>query len=807
MTVETAPPPSPAAGSLTSTTEGQRLEAARTGVPWRRLGPYLAERQWGTVREDYSRDGDAWTYFSHDQARSRAYRWGEDGILGFSDDKQRLCFALAFWNGADPIIKERMFGLTNSEGNRGEDVKEYWFYLDATPTHSYQRALYKYPQRAFPYDDLVATNRSRSRTEPEYELLDTGVFDGGRYWDIEVEYAKADPDQVAIVITAHNRGPETAELHLLPHLWFRNTWSWSPDAVRPTLQAGSLPGGRRTIDATHPELGEWRLVTGRGVELLFTENDTNFQRLYGVPNASPWVKDGINDHVVNGAETVNPANCGTKAAAHLRVSVAPGSSATMRLTLTPHDDPLPTSDEAIDDLVAGRRAEADEFYAAITPPVATADEAMVLRQALAGMLWCKQYYAYDVDRWRRGDAADGTPTERRTSARNAGWTHLVSDDIISMPDSWEYPWFAAWDLAFHCVALAQVDVDFAKQQLELMTKTWFTHPNGQLPAYEWGFDDVNPPVHGLAAWRIAIIEQRQRGVIDHGFLRRILQKLALNFTWWVNRKDAAGRNVFQGGFLGLDNVGVFDRSAPLPMGGYLEQSDGTAWMAMYALNLLQISAELAIDEPDYAELSYKFYEHFLAIAAAMDRMGDNADELWDEADGFFYDLLHLPDGSAERLKVRSMVGLLPLGATFVIDAERYFGDEQDAGTLREFRERSAWLRRNRPELTHNITDLVEAGPSGRLMLSVLTETKLRRILARMLDEEEFLSPYGIRSLSRAHRDAPYVLDMDGQQFRVDYQPAESVTGLFGGNSNWRGPVWFPVNLVLIEALAKWYLYY
>ncbi len=802
-TVPTKPPP----GSLFATAEGRRLEEARGGAPWRRWGPYLSERQWGTVREDYSHDGDAWNSFSHDHARSRAYRWGEDGILGFSDDKQRLCFAMAFWNGVDPIIKERMFGLTNGEGNRGEDVKEYWFYLDATPTHSYQRALYKYPQGRYPYDDLVATNRSRTRDDPEYELLDTGIFDESRYWDIEVEYAKAGAEQIAIVITAHNRGPAPADLHLLPHLWFRNTWSWSTDAERPELSAVELEDGRTAVAARHAQLGDWRLAIEGDAELLFTDNETNTERLFGTANESPWVKDGINDHVVHGLATVNPDGHGTKVAVLRRVSVPPGSAATMRLTLTPEDAPLPGGDATIDAVVAARRRELDELYAVITPANATPDEAMVLRQALAGMLWCKQYYAYDVDEWTRGDDRDGSPARRSSTSRNAAWTHLVSDDVISMPDSWEYPWFAAWDLAFHCVALALVDVDFAKHQLELMTKTWYTHPSGQLPAYEWGFEDVNPPVHGLAAWRVALIEQQQRGVIDHGFLRRIFHKLMLNFTWWVNRKDAAGRNVFQGGFLGLDNIGIFDRSAPLPMGGYLEQSDGTAWMAMFSLNLLQISAELAIDEPDYAELSYKFYEHFLAIAAAMDRMGDNADELWDEEDGFFYDLLHLPDGSAQRLKVRSLVGLLPLGATFVIDVDRYFGTGREDAGLVEFRERAQWLRRNRPELTENITDLVTPGPTGELMLSVLTESKLRRILARMLDEQEFLGRFGIRSLSRAHREAPYVLHADGQEYRVDYQPAESNTGLFGGNSNWRGPIWFPVNLVLIEALAKWHLYF
>ena len=801
-------------GAEVITAEARRLDEARTGTPWRRWGPYLSERQWGTVREDYSPNGTAWDYFTHDQARSRAYRWGEDGILGISDDTQRLCFALALWNGRDPIIKERMFGLTNSEGNHGEDVKEYWFYLDSTPTHSWMRGLYKYPQAAYPYDDLVATNRARGRDQPEYELLDTGVFDDDRYWDVEVEYAKVDPERMLVAVTAHNRGPDAATLHLLPTLWFRNTWSWSEGAAKPSLWATDVAGpptsdgGPRAawaVDAEHEQLGRRRLQGAEPATLLFTENETNTERIFGTPNASAYVKDGINDALIGDKATVNPERRGTKVAAHHLLEVPAGQSARLHLWFGPADGagsdaPSPGDIEAFEAVRAARRAEADAFYQGVIPPNASADEAAVIRQALGGMFWGKQYYSYDVMRWQEGDAVYAKLAEERRSQRNQGWSHMVSEDIISMPDKWEYPWFAAWDLAFHTVVLAIADIDFAKDQLLLMTRSRYVHPNGQIPAYEWAFDDVNPPVHGLAAWRVYILEQEQRGDGDRSWLRRIFGMLVLNFTWWVNRKDRDGRNVFEGGFLGLDNIGIFDRSAPLPGGGYLEQSDGTAWMAMYCLNLGQIAMELAKDDPDFEDMAAKFYEHFVYIASAMDRMGDNEDELWDEDDGFYYDIIHRPDGSAQRIKLRSMVGLLPLGATLI-------APEQRSQLRSDLVDRVAWLRTVRPELMYNLTDLDRPGPTGRRMLSVMTETKLRRILSRMLDDGEFLSPYGIRALSAAHRDHPFTMTVADTEYTVAYEPAESSTGLFGGNSNWRGPIWFPVNLILIEALLKLHLYY
>ncbi|MCI0545840.1 MAG: glucosidase [Candidatus Rokubacteria bacterium] len=784
--------------------EARLREAREGGVAWRQWGPYLSERQWGTVREDYSADGNAWDHFSHDQARSRAYRWGEDGLGGLSDDKQRLCFALALWNGADPILKERLFGLTNSEGNHGEDVKEYYFYVDSTPTHSYMKYLYKYPQSAYPYRDLVQTNRERSRLEPEYELLDTGLFDDDRYWDVIVEYAKATPDDILIRITAENRGPAAATLHLLPTLWFRNTWAGSVPTPRdrPQLRAVHGPAGTSTIAAAHPELGERHLTAEGAAPLLFTENETNTERLWGTPSASRYVKDAFHRYVVHGeAGAVNPARVGTKAAAHYRLlDVPPGQRAVIRLRLAPAAVPAAGLGDTFDDVLRQRRQEADEFYASITPPEAGADGANVLRQALAGMLWSKQYYYFDLDPWLGEHGVSPSSTAGHLGVRNRQWFHMVNDDVISMPDKWEYPWYAAWDLAFHTIALAAVDLDFAKDQLDLMLRELYLHPSGQIPAYEWNFGDVNPPVHAWATLHLYHAEKGSRENGDVAFLERSFRKLLFNFTWWVNRKDPIGRNVFEGGFLGLDNIGVFDRSSPLPTGGYLEQADGTAWMALYCQNMLDIAIELSRHDEQYLDMATKFLEHFLWIASAMDRMGANEDEMWDEEDGFFYDLLRLPDGRASRLKVRSMVGLLPLCATTVFQGE-----------VRErhpaFMERAGRFLRRNPELTRLIAPPERPGVGGRYLLAIASEDKLRRILARMLDENEFLSPYGIRALSRYHRDHPYVFTAGHGTYRVDYEPAESTSGMFGGNSNWRGPIWFPVNALIFRALLQFHAYY
>ena len=787
---------------MAGTAEHLRLQQVREqSAPWRKWGPYLSERQWGTVREDYSDGGDAWNYFTHDQARSRAYRWGEDGLAGISDDKQLLCFALALWNGVDPIIKERAFGLTNSEGNHGEDVKEYYYYLDSTPTHSYMKYLYKYPQSPFPYGDLVQTNASRGREELEYELIDTGVFDDDRYFDVFVEYAKAAPEDLLVRITAHNRGPDPATLHLLPTLWFRNTWWEAPDnEERPQIKALSSAAGTEYLEAKHPELGTYRLVCSGTPRLLVVDNETNEQRVFGTPNRSQYVKDGINDFVVAGAEdAVNPAREGTKAAAHYQFTVAPGESASIRLVLKAGEG-SPVAGLAVnefDRLFAARQAEADEFYASLTPPTLDPDGAMVMRQALAGMLWTKQCYIYDVNKWLRERSAGGA-AGARPRGRNSAWFHMVNQDIISMPDKWEYPWFAAWDLAFHTIALSMVDLDFAKEQLELMLDENYLHPNGQIPAYEWDFGDVNPPVHAWAADFIFNLEQESAGEGDTAFLERMFVKLLMTFTWWVNRKDRNGSNVFEGGFLGLDNIGVFDRSADLPTGGHLEQADGTAWMAFFCQNMLSISVKLALKNPAYEVLACKFYEHFLWIAGAMDRMGEHDDEMWDEEDGFFYDLLRFPDGSATRLKVRSMVGLLSLCASTIFPHEAI-------EKLPKFRERAVWFTQNHPELTANIVS--PAVRNGKHLLSLLDESKLRKVLARLLDEDEFLSPYGIRSLSRYHLEHPYVFNVDGQAFQVNYLPAESDSGMFGGNSNWRGPIWFPTNALLVRALLNLYAYY
>jgi Mannosylglycerate hydrolase MGH1-like glycoside hydrolase domain len=773
--------------------EAQRLDDAREGVPWKAWGPYVSERQWGTVREDYSDNGDAWSYFSHDQARSRAYKWGEDGIAGFCDDHQRLCFGIALWNGVDPILKERMFGLTNAEGNHGEDVKEYYFYLDATPTSSYLKYRYRYPLVEYPYDDLVATNRARGRLDLEYELIDSGVFDDVRYVDVDVEYAKATPEDIHVRITLANRSAEPATVHLLPSLWFRNTW-WMG---RPR---GLLTAGQGSaIGASDPELGELVLRYEGDPTLLFTENETNTDRLWGTPNATPYVKDAFHHYVVDGRhDAVNPARVGTKAAAYYVLQI-PGRAATsVHLRLCRPDAP-PAEPAAGDAVFADRISEADEFYTSITPPTTTAAEAMVMRQALAGMLWGKQHYFFDLDRWLEEHHVHPLRNPQARDVRNRSWFHMVNDDVISMPDTWEYPWYASWDLAFHTVSLAMVDIDFAKSQLQLMLRELYLHPSGQLPAYEWNFSDVNPPVHAWATLVVYETELEQRGEGDVAWLKSAFQKLLVNFTWWINRKDPTGRNVFEGGFLGLDNIGVFDRSAPLPTGGRLEQSDGTAWMAFFAQCMLGIALELSQFDELYEDMVLKFAEHFAFIAAAMDRIGDNQDELWDEEDGFFYDVLRLPDGSAQRLKVRSMVGLLPLCATVILPEVGHISED----LMKRLRRRIEAM----PELLATIHDARVLGVNGRRMLAVVDETKLRRILARMLDESEFLSPHGLRALSRYHLEHPFHLDVHGQTYEVRYLPAESDTGMFGGNSNWRGPVWFPVNYLILRGLLHLYAYY
>ncbi len=783
---------------LTECTEQKRLNDAREdGIPWKKWGPYLSERQWGTVREDYSTGGDAWDYFTHDQARSRAYRWGEDGIGGISDDRQRLCFALALWNGSDPILKERLFGLTNSQGNHGEDVKEYYFYVDSTPTHSYMKSIYKYPQREFPYGDLIETNGRRSREEMEYELLDTGVFDEDRYFDVVLEYAKDGPEDLLVRITVHNRGPEAARVHLLPTLWFRNTWSWDEGGEKPLLSEAG-PG---TIRADHPELGAYTLACDGKPELLFTENESNAERLWGQPNPSPYVKDAFHRYVVGGETgAVNPAKTGTKAAARYVLDVPAGGCRVIRLRLAAEPPSAPFG-KPFDESFAARLADADEFFGKITPPSLTEDQRRVHRQALAGMLWSKQFYLFDLDRWLMEHDAHPLLGSRAGGVRNAEWFHMFNGDIISMPDKWEYPWYAAWDLAFHTLSLALVDFDFAKEQLLLMLRSLYAHPNGQIPAYEWNFSDVNPPVHAWATLFLYTVE-RDLGRGDVRFLERSFQGLLLNFNWWLNRKDPDGRNVFAGGFLGLDNIGVFDRSSQLPTGGSLEQADGTAWMAFFCQNMLEIALILAEEDPVYEEHAYRFLQHFIWISYAMDRPGEHHDEMWDEADGFYYDLLRLPDGSATRLKVRSMVGLLPLCASTVFE-----GDVLER--FPKLRELIALFRKRHPEVLAHVAPTAEGfvGYANRRLLSVLNREKLERVLSYLLDENEFLGPYGIRSLSQYHRDHPFVFDVAGRTYDVSYLPAESNTGMFGGNSNWRGPVWIPVNALLIRGLLNLYPFY
>jgi hypothetical protein len=794
--------------------EMKRLEAARNEqAPWKKWGPYLSERQWGTVREDYSENGDAWNFFTHDHARSRAYRWGEDGLGGISDEKQRLCFALALWNGKDAIIKERLFGLTNSEANHGEDVKEYYFYLDSTPTHSYMKYLYKYPQAAYPYADLAENNRRRTRNDMEYELLDTGVFNEDRYFDVFVEYAKASPDDILVQITAANRGPEAAELHVLPTLWFRNDWAeWIAEsnraAEKPMLKQIKGPAGTGAIEAKHSVLGTYTLYCEGDALLLFTENSTNHAKLgLNYPDIGPYLKDGINNYVVNGQQgAVNPGKEGTKAASRYRLKIGPGKSAVVKLRLTAKasagkgskagDAPF---GKAFDETLAARLREADEFYTSVTPPSVSPDAARVMRQALAGMLWSKQYYFWDGDSWLEEHNAHPLHHGYR-AFRNGEWFHMINDDIISMPDKWEYPWYAAWDLAFHTLPIGIVDPDFAKDQMEMMLRGLYLHPSGQIPAYEWNFSDVNPPVHAFATLFLHRTEQALRGGADIDFLKSAFNKLMLNFTWWVNRKDRYGKNVFEGGFLGLDNIGVFDRSAPLPTGGYLEQADGTAWMALFTQNMCEMAVELAAYDPTYEDMVSKFIEHFIYIAAAMNKPGQ--DGMWDEEDGFYYDLLRLPDGTATRLKVRSMVGLLPLCATTVIEK---WQRERVPRAVARYGARV----RQMPELMQSIhpTGPGHFGVAERGIFALVNPDRLRRILSRMLDENEFLSPYGIRALSKFHEKHPYVFHAGGQEYRVDYLPAESNTGMFGGNSNWRGPVWMPVNVILIRALLNFYLYY
>ncbi len=787
---------------LRMTAEQQRLNDARNlGTPWRKWGPYLSERQWGTVREDYSPNGDAWGYFTHDQARSRAYHWGEDGLAGVSDEKQLLCFSLALWNGKDPILKERLFGLTNSESNHGEDVKEYYFYIDSTPTHSYMKYLYKYPQAPYPYLDLVSTGRQRSRYEMEYELLDTGIFNDDRYFDVFVEYAKQSPEDTLILITVFNRGPEPAEINVLPTLWFRNTWTWWPGSPKPSVKQVTGREGYTIVSASHPQLGERYLYCAGDNALLFTENETNNERIFGSPNQSPYVKDGINEYVVHGKESaVNPERKGTKCAANYALTIKGGQSATIRLRLSDLA-PAAIGDPFLrfGETMQSRQREADDFYRSITPERLSPDEARVMRQGFSGMLWSKQYFAFDVIKWLKEHGVDAMLPGAGTM-RNSDWFHMVNEHVISMPDKWEYPWYASWDLAFHTIALSGVDVDFAKEQLGLVLQEFFLHPTGQIPAYEWNFSDVNPPVHAWASIFLYRTEQAMRGEGDLEMLKRSFSKLLLNFSWWVNRKDRFGKNVFEGGFLGLDNIGVFDRSAPLPTGGNLEQADGTAWMSMFCQNMLEISTELAAHDKFFEDMAIKFADHFLLIAHAMNQVGPEG--MWDEEDGFYYDVLRFPDGTAKRLKVRSMVGLLPLCATTVIEPWQRQAVPRVAEVMSE-------RLKHMPQLMQSIhpTGPGHLGYGGRGMAALVGPDRLRRILSRMLDENEFLSPYGIRALSRYHNEHPYVLDLGGNQYKVNYLPAESDTGMFGGNSNWRGPIWMPVNVLLIRALMSFYLYY
>jgi len=811
------------------TVEDHRLEEARQRKKhWKRWGSYLSDRQWGTVREDYSANGTAWEFFPFEHAHARTYRWGEDGIGGICDRHQMICFALALWNGKDPILKERLFGLTGNQGNHGEDVKECYFYLDSTPTHSYMRMLYKYPQAEFPYRWLVEENARRGRTNPEFELLDTGVFQENRYFDVFVEYAKADVEDILIKITAFNRGPESAPLHVLPTLWYRNTWSWGKDLRRPVVRRAPDTPGSLCTELQHWQYGKRWLLAAGTPELLFTENETNYEEIFKFRSRTPYVKDGFHSYLIRGNKgAVNPEHTGTKMAAHYALQLGPGESATLKLRLTDlnplggmdADSPMvgtisgpghheraagvPGTNDfgaGFDAVFADRQKEATEFYESRITKGMSEDAHRVMRQAYSGMLWNKQFYHYDVYTWLEGDPAGPEPPPERLHGRNKDWTHLYNDDVISMPDKWEYPWYAAWDLAFHCIPLAIIDPDYAKEQLILLLREWYMHPNGQLPAYEWAFGDVNPPVHAWAAWRVYKIERRVRGVADRSFLERVFHKLLLNFTWWVNRKDPDGHNIFQGGFLGLDNIGVFDRSAPLPTGGHLEQSDGTSWMGMYCLNMLAIALELAKDDQAYEDVASKFFEHFVYIARAMNDMGPSGRSLWDNEDGFYYDLLHLPNGDEHFLKIRSMVGLIPLFAVETLEPEI-------VDRLPGFKRRMQWFIDNHPDVPEHIEMTQRSARGVRRLLSLANRKQLKRILCRMLDETEFLSPHGVRALSRYHEDHPYEVEINGHTSKVDYEPAESTTEVFGGNSNWRGPIWFPVNYLLIESLQKYHHYF
>ncbi|MHA2296820.1 MAG: MGH1-like glycoside hydrolase domain-containing protein [Candidatus Hodarchaeales archaeon] len=785
------------------TKEQQRLNENRERkAHWLRWGPYLSERQWGTVREDYSPNGEAWDYFPHDHARSRAYRWGEDGIGGISDNHQRLCFAISLWNTRDPILKERLYGLTGKEGNHGEDVKEYYYYLDNTPTHSYMKFLYKYPQLEFPYSLIRDENLQRDRSTPEFELVQTGIFDDDRYFDVFIEYAKATDEDMLIKVTIVNHAPDQAVLHLLPTLWFRNTWSWkkTDEKISLCVLHNEITNGAVIIEASHPSLGKRWLYSEKGKQLLFTENETNNVRLYGVPNNSPYVKDGINDFIVNSNEiAINPEKTGTKASIHHELLMDPGESISIKLRLSDKENLIDPLGYGFDELMLAKRKEADEFYDSIIPDSLSEDEKNIQRQAFAGMLWTKQYYNFIVETWLKGDP-DSPASVSRLKGRNNEWEHVYADDILSMPDKWEYPWFAAWDTAFHLIPLVMIDPDFAKKQLLLLTREWYMHPNGQIPAYEWNFSDVNPPVHAWAAWRIYKIEKKMHGRGDKNFLERVFQKLLLNFTWWVNRKDRDGKNVFQGGFLGLDNIGVFDRSRPLPTGGHLEQADGTSWMAFYCLEMLKIALELALNKPVYEDIASKFFEHFLYIVKAMYHLGENGTlSLWNEEDGFYYDVLHFPSGGFLPLKVRSMVGLIPLFAVETI--ERDILDK-----LPDFTRRMTWFLEHRKDLAQNVT-CDRKDSEEHLLLSIVNPGQLKSILEKLLDEKEFLGPFGIRSLSKIHKKRPYVFVVDGKENKVFYEPAESSSGMFGGNSNWRGPIWFPVNFLLIEALQKYHHFF
>jgi len=776
--------------------ERERLAYSKENNPWKKWGPYLTERQWGTVREDYSPDGAAWGFVTHEMARSKAYRWGEEGIAGISDNKSIVCFSLALWNGKDPILKERLFGLSGHEGNHGEDVKELYYYLDSTPTHSYMKMLYKYPQEEFPYQWIREENKRRSKYDQEFELIDTKIFDSDKYFDVVVEYAKADTEDILVRITVHNRGPEAAQIHLLPTIWFRNTWRINSGCYTPRMFSTT----KKYIEVDHEEFGDYRVYFDKSPTMLFCDNETNYKKLYNSDNKSEYCKDGINDYVVNGkADAINPNLEGTKAAGWYKLSVNGGSSTTVRVRLS--NQRLPNPFHEFNKIVAARIREADDFYGEIQKGIEDPDLKLIQRQAYAGMLWSKQFYYFNISQWLDGDPGQVPPPGERKKGRNHHWRHLNNSNVISMPDKWEYPWYAAWDLAFHCIPLARIDPDFAKRQLVIMVREYYMHPNGQIPAYEWNFDDVNPPVHAWATWRVYEMDKEMnKGKGDIYFLERVFHKLLMNFTWWVNQKDKGGKNIFEGGFLGLDNIGIFDRSQPLPTGGTIEQSDGTSWMAMYSLNMLRISSELALTNPSYEDTASKFFEHFLFIAGASVNIGGDGISLWDDEDSFFYDVLHLPSGQTTHMKVRSMVGLIPLFAV-----ETLYPDLLNK--LPQFKRRLEWVLSHRPDLASLISRWYEAGKGETRLLSLLRGHRIKKILERMLDEDEFLSEFGVRALSKHHKDHPYRFHFNGNIFSINYQPGESTTTLFGGNSNWRGPIWMPMNYMIIESLKQFYKYY